>query len=143
MVNSNDKTHQANGQQLSYYWLGTGIFKCRKWWIEPGFIALNLSLIWQSHHSRVIRYGWVDQFVEKTSLSHFEIQITGTHLQFWAWKIMTPSKRQRSEQERIDFYFTIQPKHKVILYYTLMKKSSTLILFTYEIMFNPKRPRLS
>ena len=46
---SNDKTHQTNGQQLSYSWLGTGILKRRKWWIEPGFIALNLSLIWQSH----------------------------------------------------------------------------------------------
>ena len=46
---SNDKTHQTNGQQLSYSGLGTGIFKCRKWWIEPGFIALNLSLVWQSH----------------------------------------------------------------------------------------------
>ena len=43
MAKSNDKTHQTNRQQLSYSWLGTDIFKCRKWWIEPGFKALNLS----------------------------------------------------------------------------------------------------
>ena len=45
MTKSNDKTHQTNGQQLPYSGLGSGIFKCRKWWIEPGFIALNLSLV--------------------------------------------------------------------------------------------------
>ena len=49
MAKSNDKTHQTNGQQLSYSWLGTGIFKCRKWCIELGFVALNLSLVRQSH----------------------------------------------------------------------------------------------
>ena len=49
MAKSNDKTHQTNWQQLSYTWLGTSIFKCRKWLIESGFIALNLSLVWQSH----------------------------------------------------------------------------------------------
>ena len=53
MAKSNDKTHQTNGQQLSYSWLGIGNFKYRKWWIEPGFIALNLSLVWQSHHIRI------------------------------------------------------------------------------------------
>ena len=31
MAKSNNKTHQTNGQQLSYSWLGTGIFKYRKW----------------------------------------------------------------------------------------------------------------
>ena len=49
MANSTDKTHQTNEQHLSYSWLGTGIFKCRKWWIEAGFIALNLSIVWQSN----------------------------------------------------------------------------------------------
>ena len=49
MAWSKDKTNQTNGQQLSYSWLGTGIFKCTKWWIEPGFVVLNLSLIWQLH----------------------------------------------------------------------------------------------
>ena len=38
-----------NGQQLSYSRLGTGSFKCRKWWNEPGFKVLNLSLVCQSH----------------------------------------------------------------------------------------------
>ena len=37
-------TSKTNEQELSYSWLGTGIFKCRKWWIKPCFIALNLSL---------------------------------------------------------------------------------------------------
>ena len=41
MAKSNGKTLQTNGQQLSYSCLGTDIFKCRKWWIEHGFIALN------------------------------------------------------------------------------------------------------
>ena len=48
MAKAKDKTHQPNGQQLSYSWLGTDIFKCRKWWIEPGFTARNLSLLRQS-----------------------------------------------------------------------------------------------
>ena len=30
MAKSNDKTHQTNGQQLSYSGFGTGIFQCRK-----------------------------------------------------------------------------------------------------------------
>ena len=33
MAISNAKTHQTNGQQLSYPLLGTVIFKCGKWWI--------------------------------------------------------------------------------------------------------------
>ena len=41
IAKSNDKTQQ----QLSYSWLGTGIFKYGKRWIEPGFIALNFSLV--------------------------------------------------------------------------------------------------
>ena len=45
MAKSNDKTHQMNGQQLSYSWLSTGISKCRKWWIEPGLMSLNISLV--------------------------------------------------------------------------------------------------
>ena len=51
-----------NGEQLSYFGLGTGIFKCRKWWIEPGFIAPNLSFEWQSH--QILLY--LQQCVNKT-----------------------------------------------------------------------------
>ena len=33
----------SNNKKTTNEWtktgLGTGIFKCRKWWIEPGFIA--------------------------------------------------------------------------------------------------------
>ena len=53
MEKSYDKTCQTNGQQLSCSYLGTGIFKCKKWWIEPGFIALNLSLVRQSQQFRL------------------------------------------------------------------------------------------
>ena len=38
-----------------YVWLGTGIFKCKKRWIKPGFIALTLSLWWQSHCDSCLR----------------------------------------------------------------------------------------
>ena len=34
------QTHQTHGKQLSYSWLATGIFLCRKWWIKPDFIAI-------------------------------------------------------------------------------------------------------
>ena len=33
MAKSNDKTHQTKGQELSYFWLGIGVFKWGKWWI--------------------------------------------------------------------------------------------------------------
>ena len=42
MAKSIDKTNQRNGQQLSYFRLGIGIFKCKKWWIEPGFIIRTI-----------------------------------------------------------------------------------------------------
>ena len=50
MSKSKAQTHQTNRLQLSYSWLGTCIFLSGKWWIEPGFIALNISLVWQLHH---------------------------------------------------------------------------------------------
>ena len=62
MAKSNDKIHQR--QQISYSWLGTGIFKCRKWWIKPGFIVLNLSLVWQLHQIPL----YLQQFVNKTDI---------------------------------------------------------------------------
>ena len=34
--------------ELSYSWLCTGIFLCRKWWIEPGFIASQTSHLYDS-----------------------------------------------------------------------------------------------
>ena len=64
MAKSNDKTHQTNGQQLSYSWLGTDIFKCRKRWIEPCFIALILSLVWQSHQIPL----YLQRYVNKTDI---------------------------------------------------------------------------
>ena len=39
MANLKAQTHQQKGQQLSYSWLGTGIFICKKMWIKPGFPA--------------------------------------------------------------------------------------------------------
>ena len=48
MAKSKAQTHQINGEQLSYSWLGTDNFLCKKW-IDSGFIAVNLSLIWYSH----------------------------------------------------------------------------------------------
>ena len=39
ITKSKAQSHQPNKKQLLHSWLGTGIFLCRKWWIEPGFIA--------------------------------------------------------------------------------------------------------
>ena len=63
MAKSNDKTHQTNGQQLSYSWLGTGI--------EPGFIALNLSLVWQPR--QILLY--LQQCVNKTDIINKIVKI--------------------------------------------------------------------
>ena len=48
MAKSNDITHQTNGQQLSYSWLGTGIFKwflflARKIKHEPSIFELRYA----------------------------------------------------------------------------------------------------
>ena len=57
MAKLNDKTHQTHGQQMSYSWLGTGIFKCRKWWVWTWY----LSLVWQSHQIPLHLQRWNEQ----------------------------------------------------------------------------------
>ena len=74
----NDKTHQTI-EQLSYSWLGTGISNI-KWCGKPIFIALNLSLVWQSHqiplylqqcmHKTDIQDKIVKIWVQQSSLCH-------------------------------------------------------------------------
>ena len=63
MAKSNDKTHQTNGQQLSYSWLSIGIFKCRKWWIESGFFLRSTSHLYDSRIK--FRYIYNDEMREQ------------------------------------------------------------------------------
>ena len=59
MAKSNDKTHQTNGQQLSYFWLGTGIFN------------VNVSLLRQSHQIPL----YLQRCVNKTNIINKIVKI--------------------------------------------------------------------
>ena len=52
MAKSIDKTHKKRMDRNCHIPdLVKGIFKCRKWWIKPGFIALTLSQIKINHRT--------------------------------------------------------------------------------------------
>ena len=54
-----------------HIWLGTDIFKCRKWWIGPGFIALHLSRLRKSHQIPLYLQRCVNK-TDKIGISPFD-----------------------------------------------------------------------
>ena len=45
MAKSKAKTHQTNGQQLSYSWLGTGVFICRMFQTVQTYDHIMLTIV--------------------------------------------------------------------------------------------------